>query len=62
MWLEKNTRILVDRIPKVTDDLINDEQRGFRAGRGGCVDQIFTLNEIDRKAREKKTVECIWVL
>ena len=35
--------ILVDSFRKVTEGLIDDEQGGFRAGRG-CVDQIFTLN------------------
>ena len=33
--------------------LIDDEQVGFRAGKG-CVDQIFTLKQIGEKAREKK--------
>ena len=33
--------------------MINDEQEGFREGRG-CVDQIFTLKHIGEKAREKK--------
>ena len=33
--------------------MIDDEQWGFRAGRG-CVDQIFTLKQIGKKAREKK--------
>ena len=32
--------------------LNDDEQRGFRVGRG-CVDQIFTLNQIGDKAKEK---------
>ena len=32
--------------------MIDDEQRGFRTGRG-CVDQIFTIKQIDEKAREK---------
>ena len=40
--------------------LIDDEQRGFREGRG-CVDQIFYLKHIGEKAREKN-VECMWVL
>ena len=44
--------ILVDRVRKETEGLIDDEQGGFRAGRG-CVAQIFTL-KIGRKAREKK--------
>ena len=33
--------------------MIDDEQGGFRAGRG-FVDQIFTLMHIGEKAREKK--------
>ena len=45
--------ILVDRDRKVTETLIDDEQGGFRAGRG-CVDQIFTLNQRGEKVREKK--------
>ena len=45
--------ILVDRVRKVTEGLIDDVQGGFRAGRG-CVDQIFTLKQIGEKAREKK--------
>ena len=33
--------------------MIDDEQGGFRAGRG-CVDQIFTIKQIGEKAWEKK--------
>ena len=44
--------ILVDRIRRVIEGLLNDEQRGFKAGRG--VDQIFTLKQIGEIAREKK--------
>ena len=33
--------------------MIDDEQGSFRAARG-CVDQIFTLKQIGKKAREKK--------
>ena len=36
----------------MTGGLIDDEQGGFRSGRG-CVDQIFTLKQISEKAREK---------
>ena len=49
--------ILVDRVRRVTGGLTEDEQGGFRAGRG-CVDQIFTLNQIGEKAREKKCRAC----
>ena len=36
--------ISVDRARRVIEGLIDDEQGGFRAGRG-CVDQIFTLKQ-----------------
>ena len=45
--------ILVDRVHKVTEGLNDKKQGGFRARRG-CVDQIFTLKQIDEKAQEKK--------
>ena len=37
----------------MTEGLIDDVQGGFRAGTR-CVDQIFTLEHIGEKAREKK--------
>ena len=40
--------IVVDRVGGVIDN----EQRGFRAGKG-FVDQIFTLKQIGEKAQEK---------
>ena len=52
--------ILADRVRKVTEGLIDDEQGGFRTGRG-YVDQIFILMQVGEKAREKK-VECMWIL
>ena len=45
--------ILVDRVRRVIAGFINDEQGGFRSGRG-VVDKIFSLNQIGEKAREKK--------
>ena len=44
--------ILLHRVRRVTGGLTENEQGGFRAGRG-CVDQIFTLKQIIEKAREK---------
>ena len=41
----------------MTESLIDDDQGGFRAGRG-CIDQIFTLKQIGEKAREKKHSVC----
>ena len=43
----------------MTEGLIDDEQGGFKSGRG-CVDQIFILKEIGEKACEKSK-GCIWV-
>ena len=44
--------ILVYRVRKVTEGLIDNVQEGFRAG-SWCIDQIFTLKQIGKKAREK---------
>ena len=41
--------ILVDGIPRVTEDFIDDDQEGLGSGRG-YVDQIFTLKQIGEKA------------
>ena len=41
--------ILVDKFRSVTGGLTDDEQSGFRVGRG-YVDQISTLIQIDEKA------------
>ena len=45
--------ILVDRVHKMTEGLIDDDQGGFRVG-WGCVDLIFTLKQVGEKARERK--------
>ena len=44
--------ILTERMRKITDGMIGDEQGGFRPGRG-CVDQVFAVRQISEKAREK---------
>ena len=41
--------LLVDRVRKVTEGLIDDEKGAFRARRG-CVAQVFTLNQIGEEA------------
>ena len=45
--------LIIDRVRKVTEGLINDEEGGFRTGRR-CVGHILTLKHIGKKAREKK--------
>ena len=45
--------ILVDRVRKVTEGFIDDEQGGFRAGMR-YVDRVFTLNQMGKKTREDK--------
>src|SRR5678815_3019926 len=45
--------ILVERVRRVTEGLIGEEQGAFRSGRG-CVDQIFTLKQMIEKMRKKK--------
>ena len=45
---------------RVNGGLTDDEQGGFKAGRG-CVDQIFTLKQIGKNARGKKRCVCVWV-
>ena len=46
---------LVDRVLRVTGNLIDDEQGDFTAGKG-YADQIFTLKQIGEKAREIKRI------
>ena len=45
--------ILVDRVRRMTEGFIDDEQKGFKAGKWR-VDQIFTLKQIGGKAQEEK--------
>ena len=45
--------ILVYRVRRMTRSLIDDEQGGFRGGKG-CVVQAFTLKQIGEKTRERK--------
>ena len=49
-WKNIYAGILVDRVRRMTGCLVDDEQGGFREGKG-CVDQIFTLKHKGEKAR-----------
>ena len=42
----------------MTEDLSNEEQGGFRSGRG-TGDQIFILRKIGEEAQEKKQTEVV---
>ena len=53
-----HVEILVERVQRVTEGLIDDEQEDFRSGRG-CVNQIFTLKQIGEKGQEKKQMVCV---
>ncbi len=46
-------RILNERMMKITDKSVGDEQGSFRKGRG-CVDQIFAVNILMEKYLEKE--------
>ena len=45
-------RIVIDRVRGITEQLISEEQGGFREGRG-CVDQIFTVRILAEKYLER---------
>ena len=44
-------RLLVERIRETTEGKVGEEQGGFRRGKG-CVDQIFTLKQLNEKYTE----------
>ena len=46
-------KVLIERVKMLTEEIISEEQGGFRKGRG-CVDQVFTLRTLIEKHREKK--------
>ena len=45
-------RLVIERVRKLTERSVRDEQGGFRKGRG-CVDQVFMLKNICEKYLEK---------
>ena len=45
-------RILIERVRSLTEELIGEEQCGFRSGRG-CVDQVFVLKQMSEKFVDK---------
>ena len=45
--------VLISRVIESTKEQVAEEQGGFRSGRG-CIDQIFVLNQLVEKYREKR--------
>ncbi len=48
-------KVIIERVQRLTEEKISEEQGGFRKGRG-CVDQIFSFRMVVEKilAKEKK--------
>lgn len=46
-------RILIMCVRKIIDEMISEEQCGFRIGRD-CLDQVFLLRRVSEKARERE--------
>ena len=46
-------RVLIERVWRITEGMLDEQQGGFRKGRG-CVDQIFAVKQICEKAKRKK--------
>ena len=44
-------KVIIQRITQAVDDILRNEQAGFRKGRG-CTDQIFTLRNILEQCTE----------
>merc|ERR1711911_567486 len=45
-------RVLIERVRGMTEEMIGEEQCGFRVGRG-CVDQVFSLKQLSEKCVAK---------
>ena len=45
--------VLINRMIGSTKELVPEEHRGSRPGRG-CIDQIFVLKQLVKKYREKR--------
>ncbi len=55
-------KVIKERVQRLTDEKISEEQGGFRKGRG-CVDQIFSFRMVvEKNIREKeKTMLLSWI-
>ena len=41
-------RVLIEKVREVTEELVGEEQCGFRKGRG-CIDQVFVMRQLTEK-------------
>ncbi len=52
-------KVRTERVQRLTEEKISEEQGGFRKGRG-CVDQIFFLQNDRKNIRKKeKNIRCL---
>ena len=51
-------RILIEKVPSLTEGLIGEEQCGFRSG-SGCADQMFVMKQMSKKFVDKN--KCLHV-
>ncbi len=53
-------KVIIERVQRLTEEKISEEQGDFRRGRG-CVDHIFSFRMVIKKilAKEKKTIHCL---
>lgn len=54
-------RTLIEKVKRITDVQMGEEQCGFRDGRG-CVDLVFTLKILAEKFSEKKKDVIVYFL
>ena len=53
-------KILIKKVRLLTENLIGEEQCGFRKGRG-CVDQVFVIRQVCEKFLSAGKVVFFWV-
>ncbi len=53
-------KVIIERVQRLTEEKINEEQGSFRKGRG-CMDQIFSFRMVVEKILppQKKTICCL---
>ena len=52
-------RVLINRIRAETEEVLMDEQCGFRRGRG-CMDQVFVVGQVCEKYGHMEDARHLW--